>query len=550
MPPTLAPRTPIDVPALVASRMLIVANSGAGKSWALRRTLEQTHDQIQHIVLDVEDEFHTLREKYDCILARPSDGDCVAHPKTAKLLARKLLECGVSAIVAIYELKAHERMAFMRLFLDALVNAPKALWHPVLVVIDEAHVFCPQAGKAESAAAVIDLMTRGRKRGFCGVLATQRISKLHKDAAAEANNKLIGRCSLDVDMKRAADELGFSGRDDQRALRTMEPGEFFVFGPALSPTVDRVKIGGVATTHPRPGQTVLEPPPASAKVRAALAELTELPQEAEQEARTVDELQREVARLKRARPQAQTDPAVIETARAAAFEQGHAAGYRDCVAKIGETLPAHLTMIQESVAAAQHDLAACARSEPSPRPAPSVPPKSRSRAKAMPVRSDTVDIGPEKKPLAVLVGMYPAGCTEAQWATQGGYARKGGTWQTYKSRLRSNGHIEERGGMFYATDTGVAALGGTTNVDQLPTDTAGLVDYWASKITAAGRMLRYLADQYPTRLTRDELAIGMGMTATGGSFQTYLSRLRSNELIEEDDLKQVRIRGELFNMAA
>ena len=89
-------------------------------------------------------------------------------------------------------------------------------------------------------------MSRGRKRGYCGILATQRLSKLHKDAAAEANNKLIGRAALDIDMRRAADELGFSGKVEQNTLRTLEDGQFYCFGPAISPTVTLVKIGLMA----------------------------------------------------------------------------------------------------------------------------------------------------------------------------------------------------------------------------------------------------------------------------------------------------------------
>jgi hypothetical protein len=42
-------------------------------------------------------------------------------------------------------------------------------------------------------------MSQGRKRGFAGIIATQRLSKLHKDAAAEANNVIIGRTWLDAD---------------------------------------------------------------------------------------------------------------------------------------------------------------------------------------------------------------------------------------------------------------------------------------------------------------------------------------------------------------
>jgi hypothetical protein len=37
----------------------------------------------------------------------------------------------------------------VKLFLEALVDAPKQLWHPVLVVLDEAHVFCPEKGQAK-----------------------------------------------------------------------------------------------------------------------------------------------------------------------------------------------------------------------------------------------------------------------------------------------------------------------------------------------------------------------------------------------------------------
>jgi DNA helicase HerA-like ATPase len=121
------------------------------------------------------------------------------------------------------------------------------------VVVDEAHVFCPQVGEAESAGAVIDLATRGRKRGFCAVLATQRLSKLHKDAAAECNNKLIGRTGLDVDVKRAADELGL-GKDRWRELRDLDAGEFFAFGPAISREVVKVKIGPSRRGTRRPGR--------------------------------------------------------------------------------------------------------------------------------------------------------------------------------------------------------------------------------------------------------------------------------------------------------
>lgn len=41
------------------TRLLVQANSGGGKSWALWRFLEQTHGQVQHHVIDPEGEFAT-----------------------------------------------------------------------------------------------------------------------------------------------------------------------------------------------------------------------------------------------------------------------------------------------------------------------------------------------------------------------------------------------------------------------------------------------------------------------------------------------------------
>lgn len=281
--PIAGGRTPLrcNLATLIDTRLLVQANSGGGKSWCLRRLLEQTHGQVQHLVLDPDGEFASLRERFDYLLVGRQGADFVADPRTARVLAERLLELNVSAILDIYELKADARIVFVRHFLEALVEARKEHWHPALVVVDEAHLFCPQKGDAESKAAVIDLATRGRKRGFCVVLATQRLSKLHKDAAAEANNKLIGRTALDLDVARAADELGLSGRQEQQRLRELAPGEFFAYGPALTPLIKRIAVGPVSTTHPKAGaRLAFTPPPPTDSIRALLPQLADLPVQA------------------------------------------------------------------------------------------------------------------------------------------------------------------------------------------------------------------------------------------------------------------------------
>jgi DNA helicase HerA-like ATPase len=126
------------------------------------------------------------------------------------------------------------------LFLDSLIHLPRELWRPTLVILDEAHIYCPErgSGEAESTEAVISLMSQGRKRGYAGIIATQRLSKLNKDAAAEANNVIIGRTWLDADQARAGDALGLS-KSDRLKLRDLEPGGILSVWPGLRPTRGR-----------------------------------------------------------------------------------------------------------------------------------------------------------------------------------------------------------------------------------------------------------------------------------------------------------------------
>lgn len=540
---------PIDVDRLIISRALIQANSGAGKSWAIRRLLEQTHGRVQHLVLDVEGEFYTLRERYDYVLAGRDGGDCPAEPRGAKLLALRLLELGVSAIIDIYELKAHERFSFVRQFLDALVNAPKKLWHPALIVIDEAHVFAPEKGKAESTSSVIDLMTRGRKRGFCGILATQRLSKLHKDAAAEANNKLIGRSSLDVDMKRAAEELGFTSKADQARLRTLRPGEFYAFGPAFSETVELVRVGRVQTTHPKAGRRGAPPVPPRAAVKRVLSELKDLPEQAREEARSIEDSRRRVRDLERELRQARAaapppSSKILERARS----EGARDGERRLATFVGRTQARDQRVaaaIGESIVALEK--AGSAMREPidvelAPVAAhgdqkPKIRDQGGTRRTAA-CRRDISDIGwlqgPHRKILDAIAWLNWVRVevpTKVQVAAVAGYAVNGGGFRNPLGRLRSEGLVEyQNGDGVVITEEGRALA---REPDEPPT-----VEEMHRRVleTLPGnthrRIMRAVLDAYPSDIGADELAEKVGMEPSGGGFRNPLGRLRTLGLID------------------
>jgi hypothetical protein len=304
----------LDLDVLLRTRMLIQANSGKGKSWLLRRLAEQLFGKTQTIIIDPEGEFATLREKFGFVLVGKG-GETPADVRSASLVAHKLLELRASAVCDIYELKPATRHEWVQRFLDALIDAPKNLWHPCVIMVDEAHAFCPEKGSGESVASdsLIGLATRGRKRGFASIFATQRLGKLRKDAAAELLNVMIGGTFIDIDRKRAADALGVYGTDVRKffdEIKVMDRGSFYALGPAISNERILVKVGAVETTHPEAGSSkhAAEPPPTPEKVRAMLPRLADLPKTAEEKAKTENELRKELRSVK---AQLRAQPAIV-----------------------------------------------------------------------------------------------------------------------------------------------------------------------------------------------------------------------------------------------
>lgn len=533
----LSIHTELDLKKLIATRMLINANSGGGKSWLLRRFLERSHGQVQQLIIDLEGEFSTLREKYDYLLVG-KDGEVPIHIRTAEMLAKKLLELNVSTILDLSELRHPERITFVKRFLDSLVNSPKNLWHPVIVVVDEAHQFCPESSKSESASAVIDLMTRGRKRGFCGVLATQRISKLNKDAAAEANNYLVGRTGLDIDMKRAGDLLGFTTKEDIRSLRDLQAGEFYMFGPAFQHTgLKKDSVGDVQTTHPdrTRGTEISKPIETPANIQRILKDVVDLPKEADEELRTVDDLKRKVKELKAKltiseRHQPAVDPRAIENARAAGIEQGLREGTKE-VRALEQKIEAIAKIVGQPVLKAPPQPIA-KKQDTAPPPVPNKPPSEPVLNGNLPLRAGAMRM------LNWLAGATML--TKQRLATLSGFSVKGGTFNTYLSELKRNGWVVGD------TELSITEEGLRNAEPQEIPSGEELLSMWMGKFRAgAGKILEHLYEQYPNSIGKYDLGYAVGFEPTGGTFGTYLSELRRNNLISiEGDM--IAISEEFF----
>lgn len=211
------PPLQLDLDQVKRSRLLVNGGSGSGKSWLVRRIAEQACGQLPVIIIDPEGEFSTLRAKYNFVLIGQG-GETPADVRSAALVAHKLLELRTSAVCDLFEMPSDDRHEWVQKFMMALIDAPKTLRQPMLIIVDEAHMFAPEKGEGASVAldAMKAMASRGRKRGFALVVATQRLAKLNNNVLAELQNVLIGMATLEADQDRAIRALGMVKNKENR----------------------------------------------------------------------------------------------------------------------------------------------------------------------------------------------------------------------------------------------------------------------------------------------------------------------------------------------
>lgn len=536
----------IDLDVLLKTRLLIQANSGGGKSWLIRRLVEQAFGKIQIIIIDPEGEFPSLRERFDFVLVGQG-GETPADVRSAKLVAHKLLELNASAVCDLFEMENKQRHLWVKTFLDAMIDAPKTLWHPVLVVVDEAHTFAPEKGEGESVASesMIGLASRGRKRGFCSIFATQRLAKMRKDATAEMLNRLVGPTFEEADLDRAAKLLSIIPGEKSaffEEMKVLEPGNFYGLGRAISKKRIMIEIGEVQTTHPEVGSKkfTAAPPPAPAKIKSLLPKLSDLPKEAEQKIKTEQELRAEIVQLRRdlvARPEVKVpEPVRIEVP-----------ALSEADIKRIETVAGGLKEAAEKLSSAAKDLLLTTQLkltqskawEKSPQTGKSSHlniPVATIHALLPKVRQNGDGVGelsgPEQRILDAIAWFGSIGQQEPRQsgvAFLAGYTYGGGAFNNPRGALRSKGLVNYVSGDRISLTTEGQAL---ANTPDAPLSVDAMQQHVASILPGPEkRILQPLIDAYPRSIGKDELAELSGYKK-GGAFNNPLGRLRTLGLVE------------------
>lgn len=277
----------VDLAELLTTRLLVQGNSGSGKSHLLRKLIEETTGLVQQIVIDPEGDFITLGETFGHSII-----DAAGYtPAQLMKIAQRLREHRAPAVLNLSGGTLDEQMEGAAAFLDGLFNVAPAHWHPALVFVDEAQMFAPAHNaqidvdsntRAASVLAMTNLMCRARKRGLCGILATQRLAKLSSNVSAEVANFLMGRTFYDNDMVRAADLLGMSKRDASQ-IGDLNRGEFIGVGSAIARRALKVRIGTTMTASPNAPPAITPLPTLTAGAVESIFDLPPDEQEAEAE---------------------------------------------------------------------------------------------------------------------------------------------------------------------------------------------------------------------------------------------------------------------------
>ncbi len=583
---------PFDLDRFLVTRGLIQAGSGFGKSYAIRKMLEETHGKVQQIVLDSEGEYSTLREKYDYLLiGKGKDVDAQIDIRSSELIAKKILELRVSVIIDLYELKSHERKIFVRRFFEALVNIRKDLWHSVIILLDESDVYAPEksAGKAESLQSVIDLACRGRKRGQCLVAATQRIAKLNKDVTAELQNRFIGGCTQDIDRKRAGEELGYTTKEAILALRNMKPGEFNVFGPAITSEITKIKINQVKTTHPEAGKRIgLKPTPPTDKIKAMLSKLADLPKKAEEELREKQDYVHKIRGLEsqlRKKPKPEVDKKQVEymqkrmeSERIDSFNKGQGSlitthkieinNYKKSFQIFENRKKSIEIELRQFVAKIEEFVAKLGKLI-----IIDIPEIPKEITRTLPKRVDEVNKGvvysaPEAKKkvfeqninngneegelsnsqqkiLDNIAKLMPVmeNIPKPIVAAYAGFSNTGGGFHNNLSKLRVMGYIDYRNTNVFLTEEGQTKV----NAVQSPGNTEELQQMWRELLSdSQKKIFDVVIEIYPDQITREELAERTGFSNTGGGFHNNISKMSIMQIIEYPEQGSVKATKNVF----
>ncbi len=573
---------PLDV---VTQTISILAKRRAGKSYAMRRLVEQLFKAGQQIIMvDPKGDQWGLRSTADgkapglpIVILGGERGDVPLEANSGEIVAKLVVEERVSILLDLSLFRKHEVATFMTAFLENLyrLKAREIYRTPVMLVIDEADAVAPQKpqkGEERMLGAAEDIVRRGGQRGIGCVLVTQRSAVLNKNVLTQTQMLIVLRTIAPQDLAAMDLWIDVHGEPEQRktlmeSLPSLPIGDAWFWSPGW-PTnkgiFKRVHVLPIETfdsgATPKPGQKHIEPKNlADVDLDALKGQMAATIEKAKADnpkelRKRINELEKMLKQAQGNKPETKTEIKRIEVP---TIKKHELKWLKECARELGVGLKkigeihqknrdiydawthnldligknvGHLTASLDnlnkptSITATIH-----ARQPIKPQTAAALRDMVSTVAHAAGSNGidSTVNFGKGERRILIAIAQHQEGVMRKQITVLTGYKRS--SRDTYLQRLRALDYIVFNGETILATEAGIAVLG--HDFEPLPTGDA-LKDYWLNRLSGGEKaILEKLISAYPSGVLKNELDEATGYQRS--SRDTYIHRLRSRKLITD-----------------
>ncbi len=250
----------IDLPLdIVTQTIAILAKRRAGKSYTMRKLVEQLFEAAQQVILvDPKGDQWGIRSSVDgkkpgfpIVILGGEHGDAPLEVNAGEVVAKLVVEERVSILLDLSTFRKHEVATFMTAFLENLyrLKAREEYRTPVMLVVDEADAIAPQKpqkGEERMLGAAEDIVRRGGQRGIGCALITQRSAVLNKNVLTQAQMLIVLRTIAPQDLAAMKAWIDVHGSEEEggmlmESLPSLPIGDAWFWSPGW-PTAEGIFI--------------------------------------------------------------------------------------------------------------------------------------------------------------------------------------------------------------------------------------------------------------------------------------------------------------------
>jgi uncharacterized protein len=537
----------------------------SGKTYGAKGIAEQLMEQhIPIIVFDAIGSWRHLRTPgagggFPVVVAGGEDGDIHLSPQNVSELVRAAMRSNINLVIDLYspKLSKSDWRKIVQNGFHTLLYENKKYGHRY-IILEEAAEYIPQRiNDGETYAAVEKVGRMGGNVGLGLMIINQRSQEVNKSVLDLCDNLVLMRQrgsnaidSVEKWMERVDKD---TAKKISLSLPNLSAGECWVWAES-SEIPQRTKTARIKSFHPdRTKQSESVKARKSIDTSEFIAKMwQELPKlEAEKKDSDPSELKKRIRelemQLKNQKPsEPEKVPALDNT------EADRLNALIESYDRIGgglSTMSSELEDAKRSIDTMRAEttffrLLLQERLKPKPmNPVASLSPSANNRQwtkKSLDEQyhkeiskfngATNKEISGGLKRMMIALAQRP-GLNRRQLGVRSGLSSGSGTFQTYLSKAKTSGWLIEENGAFHLSDNGRLELGDFT---PLP-EGRGLLSHWLNSSMLGGgakRILESLAAVYPESMTREELGVAAGISYSSGTFQTYLSKLNTLELVD------------------